>query len=207
MKMRAMFFNLGLMLISSIALIAAEAALATEKATPIELGETYINNDTGYSISYPKDWQKKEVPRLDLTLIAPKEPHAEMHASMNVISEKVGPTVTLDEFYKESLKQLQSELKDVHVEKSGDRMFDKTPGKWTVYTHTMGEIKLRVAQYFTIANDIIYLITFSSIDKDYDDYEAEFEAIINSFKLAPSEATENKEVIHQNPFNNKAGIH
>lgn len=202
MKMRSMFFNL-LLLIGSATVTAAETAPATEKATSIELGETYVNKDTGYSISYPKDWQKKEVPRLDLTLIAPKEPHAEMHASMNIISEKIGSSVSLDEFYKESIKQVQSELKDVHVEKSGDHMFGKIPGKWTVYTHAMGEIKLRVAQYFTISNDTVYLVTFSSIDKDYDDYEAEFEAIINSFKLLSPEAPKSKETA---PLNNKAGL-
>lgn len=185
MKMRALFINLGLLLASSVALSGAETA-ATEKVAPVQLDETYVNKENGYSISYPKEWQKKEVPRLDLTLIAPKEPHAKMHASMNIISEKVGPTVTLDEFYTESIKQLQKELKDVQVVNSGDRTFGAVKGKWVDYTHTMGDIKLRVAQYFALDHETVFLITFSSIDTDFDDYKAEFDAIIASFHLVPA---------------------
>lgn len=147
--------------------------------------EKYSNFEKEYSLEYPSNWMKNDVPQLDLVLFAPpKEKDGNPHASMNVVSEKVGEKISLDQFYSESATNLTSALKDVKVEKNGTVQFNGVPSKWMQYTHVMQGVTFRVLQYFIVADQTIFLMTFSSSDKDFDDYRADFEKIANSFKIA-----------------------
>lgn len=156
---------------------------AASAPTP-SLTEKYTNTEKNYSIAYPSTWKKAEVPRLDLVLFAPpKGSEDNTHASMNVVSEKVGPGITLEQFYSESAANLTTALTDVNVEKTGSGDIDGIPTKWVLYTHVMQNIKFRVLQYFLVAQDNVYLITFSSVADSFKDYNSEFENIVKSFKM------------------------
>lgn len=156
-----------------------------EKKTPIQSLklETYTNAEKGYSIDYPIEWKKNDVPQLDLVLLAPSEKDERAHASMNIVSEKVGPEINLERFYNESANNLSSALKDVKVDKSGTASLNGTQSKWIQYTHVMQGVTFKVLQYFVVANDTIYLLTFSAAEPDFDKYRAEFEQIVNTFKI------------------------
>ena len=146
--------------------------------------EKYLNSEKHYSIDYPSDWVKSDVPQLDLVLFAPsKEDDGKPHASMNVVSEKVGKGITLDQFYSESATNLTSALKEVQVEKSGDSQLNGVTSKWMQYTHMMQGVKFRVLQYFVVAQETIFLITFSVSADEFDHYRADFEKIAKSFKI------------------------
>lgn len=148
--------------------------------------EIYTNTEKGYSLEYPSDWKKSDVPQLDLVLFAPsKENNENPHASANIVSEKVGGSITLEQFYSESAANLKSALKDVQVEKSGSSALSGVPSKWVLYTHVLQGVKFRVMQYFVVAEETIFLITFSSSAQDFDYYRPDFERIANSFKITP----------------------
>jgi hypothetical protein len=176
-------------LLASIVWCCACALNAEDKSqqnATIEL-EKYTNHDKGYSLDYPADWKKSDVPQLDLVLFAPTKGKDENpHASMNIVSEKVGKGINLEQFYSESAANLSGALKEVSVEKSGLTLLNGTPSKWMLYTHTMQGIKFRVLQYFIVAQETIFLITFSASAEDFDRYQSDFKAIANSFKIAPS---------------------
>lgn len=159
-------------------------ATATAATTATPKFETYTNTERNYSLEYPSDWKKNDVAQLDLVLFAPpKEQEGKTRASMNVVSEKVGQRITLEEFYSESANNLTSSLKEVHVEKSGNQQINGINTKWILYTHEMQGIKFRVLQYFIVSNETIYLITFSTAADDFENYRHDFEKIANSFKL------------------------
>lgn len=144
----------------------------------------YTNSETGYSLDYPSDWKKNDVPQLDLVLFAPfKEKDDKPLASMNVISEKVGNGINLEQFYSQSAANLSTALKEVNVEKTGTSMLNGTPTKWMQYSHVMQGVKFTVIQYFIVSNENIYLITFSAAADDFEKYRADFERIANSFTL------------------------
>lgn len=135
-----------------------------------------------YSIEHPAHWESKEMAKLDLVLFAPgKDGSSDPVASMNIVSEKVDETVTLDQFYNESLTNLKTALKDVNIVKSGDKSLNGTPSKWIAYTHEMQGVKFAVLQYFIVANDMVYLITFSSPENLYESFSADFEKVAESF--------------------------
>lgn len=164
--------------------ISAKEELTTSKPTATRY-EHYVSAEKGYSLDYPADWKKSDIPQLDLILFAPsKQTSGYPHASMNVVSEKVGNDVTLDQFYKESAANLAASLKEVNVQKTGAANLNGIPSKWMLYTHNMQGVQFRVIQYFVVAKGSIYLITFSAAADAFDGYRPTFEEIIRSFKLS-----------------------
>lgn len=166
--------------------LSAEAAtLATPSTT-----EKYTNKDKQYSLDYPSQWQRKEVPAIDFVLFAPpKGTDTQVHASMNVIAEKVDAPVTLAQFYNESVGNISTELKEVKIESNGESNLNGTPSKWINYSHSMQGISFRVLQYFIVNGDRVYLLTFSALSDDFATYKPEFDKIANSFKILKDEST------------------
>lgn len=152
--------------------------------------ETFVNSEKHYSLQYPSDWKRNDVPQIDLVLFAPNKVKDGKPASMNIFSEKVGSSISLDQFYSESAANLTSALKEVHVEKSGNIQINGINAKWIQYTHVMKDITFRVLQYFIVANDTLFLLTFSAAEDDFEHYRTDFENIANSFKMV-TEASKN----------------
>jgi hypothetical protein len=177
---------------SFVAIAEEKAAFATEKneqTQTVQL-EKYTNSEKGYSIEYPSDWKKNDVPQLDLVLFAPTQKNDDKpHASMNIVSEKVGPGINLEQFYSESANNLTSALKDVQVEKTGSIQLNGTTSKWMLYTHVMQGVKFRVLQYFIVAEETIFLMTFSASDEDFNQYRQDFENIASTFKVFKTAAS------------------
>jgi hypothetical protein len=156
----------------------------------------FINNKFNYEIDYPAQWEKKDAPPLDVILFAPIKP-GQLHsnATMNIISEKIGTDVTLDKMYSESVKNLSAELKELHIEGSGDAQLNGIPTKWILYTHVMQSLKYTVLQYFIYSGETFNLITFSSPSETFSEFRSDFENIASSFRLlskAPEEKSTEK---------------
>lgn len=144
----------------------------------------YENAEKNYSIEHPAEWTKKDMPKLDLVLFSPAKGAAkEPEASMNVVSEKIESSVNLDQFYTESINNLTKTLKDVKIKKNGDTSLNGVASKWVVYTHALQGNTFEVLQYFIVAQDMIYLITFSSKEANFEHFRPVFEKAASSFKL------------------------
>lgn len=153
-------------------------------AAPSLKMELFQNSAKNYSIEFPSNWERKDVPPLDLVLFAPPAPGSmQPHASMNLVSEKVDMDVSLDQFYSESVKNLANELKDVKIEESGTVNLNNAKSKWVLYTHVMQGVKFSVLQYFIVHEHAIYLLTFSSVENEFSHFRPEFEKIASSFKF------------------------
>jgi hypothetical protein len=182
------FFALVILASYALTLNAKEEPPQTSVIQPAQQ-EHYVNAEKGFALDYPANWKKSDIPQLDFILFAPStQANGFPHASMNIVSEKVGAEVTLEQFYKESADNLQKALKDVNVEKSGSSNLSGVPVKWLLYTHNMQGVTFRVIQYFVVANESIYLITFSAANDAFDSYLPAFEEILRSFKLQETPA-------------------
>lgn len=183
-------FNLFLSLfIVSNSLIAQETPIPSE----IKIDENfvlYVNKDKKYEIQYPKIWQSRPVPEnFDLVLVAPpKASEKQISASMNLLAEFIGSSFNLEQFYNENIPGIVNELKEAKIENSGKRVINGIPAKWVLYTHTMNNLTLRVLQYFIIANQYAYLITFSAIADEFSLYQDEFGKIASTFRVFVSPA-------------------
>ena len=102
---------------------------------------------------------------------------------MNLISETIGGEITLDQIYSQSVKNLSAELKDLHIDASGDAQLNGVASKWIRYTHQLQSTKYTVLQYFIFSKDTIYLMTFSSPSDSFSEFRTDFENIASSFRL------------------------
>lgn len=150
--------------------------------------KTYVNKEKKYEIQYPKSWQTRAASdQFDLVLVAPPKPsEKQISATMNLLSEQVGSNLTLDQFFNENIPNVMTELKEAKIENSGAQNLNGVPSKWALYTHKMNDLDLKVLQYFIIANERAYLITFSTINDEFPLYKKEFDDIAASFRLLKS---------------------
>jgi len=162
------------------------ASSTTETAPAVETKKdttkNYTNEDKGYSIEYPSDWEKKEIPAVDFVLLAPQK--SEKHpirATMNIISEKVEAPIDLAQLYQESIDNLKKALTDFNVKDSGDMTLDGMPAKWILYTHEIQKINIEVLQVFFSNKMGIYLITYTSPADDFAEYRPAFDKMNASF--------------------------
>jgi len=156
---------------------------AQESSVPV-VPITYRNDNNKYSVSYPANWLKKDVAKLDLFISPPlKKEEQSGPATVNFTSEEVPSDINLTEFYNESVKSLTNELKNVKIESTGDRILDGVKTRWIVYTHVLQSITYKVMQIFIINYSHLYLITASAPAEDFDLYRPEFESVISTFKF------------------------
>lgn len=159
-----------------------------EEAPQKEELKTYVNKEKKYEVQYPKSWQTRAASdQFDLVLVAPPKPsEKQISATMNLLSEHVGSALTLDQFFNENIPNVMTELKEAKIEDSGTQSLNGVTSKWALYTHRMNDLDLKVLQYFIIANERAYLITFSTINDEFPLYKNEFDDIAASFRLLKS---------------------
>lgn len=142
----------------------------------------YTNTQKNYGIDYPAQWEKKEIPSLDLVVFSPiKDEKNPVHGSMNTIAEKMEEPISLDQFFSESITNLSEELQEFNKENEGKWELDGQPAKWIEYSHVMEGMQFRVIQYFMISNDMVYLLTFSAPEADFARDRPIFNQIAHTF--------------------------
>lgn len=193
-KTYTLLLSYSLVFLGGSSLHGIEGKAISQQGQTLQLDEKYVNKEKKYSIAYPKSWQKKEIPALDLVLLAPAKGEAELNAatqinaSMNVISEKPDAPINLDQFFNESLENIKKELKEVNVKETGERTLNGVNSKWVLYNHVMKDITFTVLQYFMVVDDHVYLLTFSSAANHYNEYRSDFEAIAGTFQRLNDES-------------------
>ena len=155
--------------------------------------EKYVNQEKKYEILYPKNWVKREAPAFDLVLVAQSDdPKQAITATMNLISEYIGKSITVDTFFNENVPTISKELKNSKIVGQGEQKLNGVTSKWIQYSHEMNNIKFEVLQYFVIHDGYAYLLTFSSIANEYPKYEKEFKSIAETFKILNAPAQNGK---------------
>lgn len=146
--------------------------------------EKYVNQDKKYEIQFPKNWVKREAPAFDLVLVAQSnDPKQAITATMNLISEYIGKSITIDTFFNENIPTISKELKNSKIEGQGEEKLNGVTSRWIQYSHEMNNIRFEVLQYFIIHEGYAYLLTFSSIANEFPRYENEFKNIAKTFRI------------------------
>lgn len=176
------------------ALIAQEAA---QKVVQEENPNLIVVKEKGFSIEIPKDWLKDKTREgLDLFVYAPV-PATERIALANVgvVAGKVGKDLTLSNFYKVNVENLPKSFDSFVELSSGTGGVPEIKSSWITFTRKLktenGEVELQELQYYMIANDMGYVVTFSATPDEYTQHRGVFEKIISTFKAiketAPAE--------------------
>lgn len=167
------------------------AVSAAEEATKQQGSQLIEVKEKNFSLEVPSDWVKDK-PRegLDLFIYAPV-PAGEKVALTNigVVAGKVSRDLSLANFYKVNVDNLPKAFENFNEIASGTGGIPKESTNWIHFTRTLkteaGEISLDELQYYLIAGEYGYVITFSATPNEYLQNRGIFERVVGTFKILP----------------------
>lgn len=165
-------------------ILCTQAALPPVSTEEAKQSPTFTETDKGYSITFPNQWHwQRDFMGLDVFSPAPiKDEQSGSLGNISVVSGKLD-NVDLETFYNTNVDNLKKALRDVKIIETGKAFVDGTEARKIVYSHSMGDMKLRVLQYFVLKNGTGYIITCTSSEEEFPKYADSFEASVRSFKL------------------------
>ena len=156
---------------------------ATTAPSPHSNGLVYTS-PSGYSVEIPEDWEYGTgLMGADLFAIAPPDEGQEYGtANFNVMVGDSGG-LTLDQFYDASLSGLESIVDGLKIDDSGNTDLGGMKAKWHIYTYPHYKMDLKVLQYVAVDGPTVYVLTFTTGEKDYNHYKSTFKDVVDSFKM------------------------
>lgn len=137
-------------------------------------GADYIDFKRGYSFQYPDEWRlSKSVQGLDVVIINPMN-----SANISVVSQDLPKTMNLESFYRMNLEDLGKNQK-LHIINRGERSVSGGKAYWVRYLKG----KIEILHYFSIVNNVGYLITYGASTQIFENDLKICEQILNSFKI------------------------
>ena len=141
----------------------------------------HFENET-YAIDYPESWTFDDSGEMQTTFFinSPISENDKFKENINLIIQNLkGQNITMKDYVELTLRQTKSMLEDGEViESSGD---DKQ--HVMVLTGKVSGNALKFKQILTFHKDMMYVLTFSALEKTYDDYIKTGNTILNSFKV------------------------
>lgn len=140
----------------------------------------YDNPNLGFTLEYPSDWIKEESlsfisPRLSISDEAPE--------SIAVTTEPNFSNLTLDEYSDSSLSILESQFSNYTLIESSNSTLSGYPAHQIIYTYTLEGIDLKNLQIWTIADDMVYVLTYGGTTKEFEDSLPVIQNMIDSFEI------------------------
>jgi len=138
-----------------------------------------------YTLSHPSDWNLDESKLMgtQFILFAPlKGAEDQFRENMNLIIEDVSSYgISLDDYIKISEKQLAQMITDMNPIKSERKEREGIPYQEVEYTGKQGVFDLHFIQHYIMVNGMMYVLTFTTEDKEFESYVADGKRILDSF--------------------------
>lgn len=136
-----------------------------------------------FSISHPKDWDPDTSGSMNTKLILFSQLTGEddlFKENVNVLSQSLkGQNMTMKDFVALTENQIKTMVTNGNIwESEGDEERHAI-----VISGFVENNDLKFKQLYVLKNDIIYIITFTTLENTYDDYKDIGYKILDSFKL------------------------
>lgn len=143
-------------------------------------------NDSIYHLRYPNDWELDQSGRMGsrFFLFAPTDNASDIfRENVNLIVSDLSPYpgVTLDEIAEASREQILSMISDVNIQEFKEEKQGPYPFYTAEYTGKQNELDLHWRQHFLLADNNLYVLTFTAEEGQYKNYIALAERILASF--------------------------
>lgn len=151
----------------------------------------YRDEARHFKIEYPANWEQKEMFNAALFL-SPKDATADLfQENLNVMVQDLSTSATpidLEAYTKISKQQIAGTYGESAIEYIKDREFLGYVAKEMIYFMPMptkggGTIQLKLWQIWFIKDNKAYLITYTSEDKEFDNYFNTIKKAVDSFTL------------------------
>jgi serine/threonine-protein kinase len=140
----------------------------------------FDNSNLGFTLEYPSDWIKEESlsfisPRLSISDEAPE--------SIAVTTEPNISNLTLQEYSDSSLSILESQFPNFTLIESSNSTLSGYPAYQILYTYTFEDVDLKNLQIWTIADDMVYVLTYGGTTKEFDNSFPVIQNMVDSFEI------------------------
>jgi len=140
----------------------------------------YDNPNLGFTLEYPSDWLKEE----SLSFISPRlSVSDEAPESISVTTEPKLSNLTLEEYSDSSITMLESQFPNFTLIESSNSTLSGYPASQIVYTYTFEDVDLKNLQIWTIADDMVYVLTYGGTTKEFDNSLPVIQDMIDSFEI------------------------
>lgn len=173
----------ALVLTSSEGIYAQETPIKDNTPVLVEIKEK------AFSIEIPGDWKKdKSREGIDFFAYAPV-PASDQIAltNMGIVAGKVNKNLSLANFFKANVDNLPNALNNYEEISRGTGGIPNVTANWIIYKRTLsteaGDVALEEIQYYLIAGEYGYVITFSATPNEFVANRGVFEKTVQTFKV------------------------
>lgn len=165
-------------------------------STPVVISNWKTLSQSNYSIRYPENWELQQNKDIEsgvlentvtylFAVLSPLEsPADKFRENVNLVVEDFnGKKVEAEEYYALSQRQIQSQMKNCKIIET--RSLEKGSQKYhkLIWTWDYETFNLKVEQYVWISAGKAYILTFSSEQNKFAQFQKIGENILNTFTL------------------------
>lgn len=175
------FFSL-ILIVGSIFLFGCGQSTIDDTNTPQR--QTYENSSEWFSLQYPNTRTFQENVYGSIVMFSsPLTQGDTISENVSVIKKILDKTYTPAEYYETNKPSIASVMTDfVELTNETIKIQDMDAQK-VIYKGTQWESKLQLQQVYIIKNTTAYIISYTAIQKTFDDFSDEANAMIASFEI------------------------
>lgn len=155
--------------------------------------QTYENDNEGFTISYPENWNYKEGFAKDSKLATgsivvfqnPSEGKRDLfQENVHIFTEPLPDSVkNIDQYFEYSQSYLPAQLKDIEFVEKGKIVIDGVNAKWMIFTYANRLQKVNSIGYIFYRDGHGLVITGTARPEDFMRFRRTFENIATSIKF------------------------
>ncbi len=139
----------------------------------------------GFSVVLPETWERQE--NAHGTVVLALSPQADasdtFRENINVVVEDLPGEYSVADYYLANQDQLRKVMTDFVEVQLGETIIQGQSAKRLVFTHRMGQLNLKVLQYYFSKGKRGFVVTCTAAPESYAQFEAEFERSVHSMML------------------------
>jgi serine/threonine-protein kinase len=188
-SMKKLFFVLQFVILLPAVLVAQNsdpAVAEIENDSKVHQGWKNVTIEN-FELNYPAEWTLNTEGQFGtkLILFAPADKTGkDFRENLTVLTENISdPSVKLDKYVALSEKMINKLMSDVNFVTNEASLINGVQFHTFVYTARQGQVRTKITQYFTLKDNVAYIITFSTTPDSYDAYKEIGTRIINTFRF------------------------
>ena len=178
--LKPLILTLSLTTLFGLTSIDAVQQLDLMKNAEVSSLELYVNAQKGYQISLPSAWDRKQNESEGIDIFSVNLTTGQ--SASVIVSDKID-IQNLNKFVDESLEELKASTEQFTLIDRGTTKLDGQDSEWILYTGALSHNRGKILQYLVSSNHRLYILTFGSLEEDFDISRPMFDEIVQSFKF------------------------
>ncbi len=138
-----------------------------------------------YSLTPPDGWEKQDGQGMvDVFYLSPADSSADdFRENIGVTIEKLPENMTIKAYWDQAQTHMDRMFTNLNLLEEEFITLNGKDAVRTVYTHDMGQMKLKQSQYIVVSGKKALVLTCSALQDTYDEYEPTFKKCARTFKV------------------------